>query len=332
MNENFEKMRRQILAKRYLLKDPAGNIIETESQMYRRVANAIASQEQVYGMSIEKIASLKEQFYQMMKNHRFLPNSPTLMNAGKENVMLSACFVLPNWKYSIWNSKHSRLMANDNVTTIAPTGTISLIAGCNGGIEPFFEIVSKRKALDGKEFIQLQPTIEKLGREQGWLTDTVIEKLKEGASIKDISEIPNEVKSLMVTAHEIAPKWHIKIQAAFQKHVDNAVSKTVNLPGDATIQDVDQIYRQAYELNCKGITVYRNGIRCLSTISRRKHNKNINVLSCPDAIARAIEENLGINSNETQILSVNPCPECSQPLRRESGCNVCDKCGYTKCG
>jgi ribonucleoside-diphosphate reductase alpha chain len=234
----------------------------------------------------------------------------------------------------------------------------------------------------------------------------------------------------MVTANQVAPEQHIRIVAAFQKYIDNGVSKTVNLPASASTKNVDETYRLAWQLGCKGITVYRNGcrenqvisaahkesqsdinilslrprprkttgttiksktgcgslfitlnrdeerlfeiftnlgkaggcpsqseatarilsvalrsgvepevlieqlkgIRCLSTVTRRKSNKNIDVLSCPDAIARAMQDTIGQSYESIETSQINKCPDCSYPLRRESGCNVCDNCGYSKCG
>jgi ribonucleoside-diphosphate reductase alpha chain len=143
------------------------------------------------------------------------------------------CF--PNWKGSIWDKKYRRKMRNAAVTTIAPTGTISLIAGCNGGIEPVFSVVSERKALDDEKFIQINPLVEELGIQQGWLSKKVRNLLCQGIAPKDIPDIPQKISSVLVTAHEVSPEWHVRIQAAFQKYTDNAVSKTVNLPANATI-------------------------------------------------------------------------------------------------
>jgi ribonucleoside-diphosphate reductase alpha chain len=346
-------------------------------------------------------------------------------NASEELAKERGCF--PNWKGSIWDTKFHRPMRNAAVTTIAPTGTISLIAGCNGGIEPLFSMVAKRRALDGREFLQLNPLVEELGTREGWLSDKVRNHLMKGIPPREIPEIPKKLAEVLVTAHEISPEWHVRIQAAFQKHVDNAVSKTVNLPADATVRDVNKTYRLAHQLGCKGITVYRDqsrdkqvittarsrpptngpqlrprtrtttgkttkfrmgcgtlfvtvnrdedglcevfanlgksgcpaqseatcraisialrcgvkpdvlieqlkGIRCLSAIAGRRGNKDIDVLSCPDAIARAIEEAMGKNNPPGPVKMINKCPECGYPLRRESGCNICDNCGFDKCG
>ncbi|MBW1899298.1 MAG: adenosylcobalamin-dependent ribonucleoside-diphosphate reductase, partial [Deltaproteobacteria bacterium] len=169
------------------------------------------------------------------------------------------CFT--NWKGSIWDTKYNKPMRNAAVTTIAPTGSISIIAGCSSGMEPVFSFVYERRTLDGNEFIQIHPLLEKLGTEQGWLTDKVRDLLVQGTLPKEISEIPKQLAEVLVTAHEVTPEEHVRIQAVFQKYTDNAVSKTVNLPSNATVEDVDKIFRLAYQLNCKGITVYRDGCR-----------------------------------------------------------------------
>jgi ribonucleoside-diphosphate reductase alpha chain len=169
------------------------------------------------------------------------------------------CF--PNWKGSIWDTKFQKPMRNAAVTTIAPTGSISRIAGCSSGIEPIFKIVQKHKMQDGQQFIQLHPCIEELGDREGWLSDRVRSFLRQGMSPKNIPEIPKKAAEVLFTAHEVNPEWHVRIQAAFQEHLDNAISKTVNLPVDATMQDVDNIFRLTYKLGCKGTTVYRETSR-----------------------------------------------------------------------
>lgn len=336
----------------------------------------------------------------------------------------------PSWKGSTWDTKHNRPMRNAAVTTIAPTGSISILARCSAGIEPIFQIVTRRRALQNQEFTELHPLIHRLGTKEGWLTNDVCDLLAKGVPPQEIPQIPARVADVLLTAHEVAPEWHVRIQAAFQKYIDNAVSKTVNLPATATAEDVDSVYRLAYQERCKGITVYVDGcrenqvitaahqtapdceriasprprpkkttgatiktktgcgslyvtinqdeqglfeiftnlgkaggcpsqseatarvlsvalrsgvptevlveqlkgIRCLSTIARRKGNKKIDVLSCPDAIARALEAAMGHEYEPVIVHSSNACPDCKYPLRREAGCNVCDNCGYSKCG
>jgi ribonucleoside-diphosphate reductase alpha chain len=173
----------------------------------------------------------------------------------------------PDWEGSVWDTVHHRAMRNAACTTIAPTGSISIIAGCSSGIEPIFSLATKRKALDDKEFIAVHPLLEDLGARQGWMNQRVREALLEGIPPRKIRGFPDRLAGVLVTAHDVAPEWHVRIQAAFQENIDNAVSKTVNLPASATVEDVDRIFRMAYDLGCKGITVYRDGSRQGQTLS-----------------------------------------------------------------
>lgn len=167
----------------------------------------------------------------------------------------------PNWPGSVWDTKYHRQMRNASCTCIAPTGSISIIAGCSSGIEPVFSIASKRRVLEGKEFVMLHPLVERLGSEEGWLSDRVRNLLIQGIPPRNIPEIPKKLQEVLLTAHQIRPEWHVKVQAAFQRNIDNAVSKSVNVPSTTTIEEVDQIYRLAYKLDCKGITVFRDTSR-----------------------------------------------------------------------
>jgi ribonucleoside-diphosphate reductase alpha chain len=150
-------------------------------------------------------------------------------------------------------------MRNASVTTIAPTGTISLISGCSSGIEPLFAIVFERHILDGKKLIEINPLFEKVAKERGFYSEKLMKKIARYGSVQKIKEVPKDLKKIFVTAHDISPDWHVKMQAGFQKYTDNAVSKTVNLSHNAPIKDVEKIYWLAYKLKCKGVTVYRYG-------------------------------------------------------------------------
>ncbi|MCX5676415.1 MAG: adenosylcobalamin-dependent ribonucleoside-diphosphate reductase, partial [Planctomycetota bacterium] len=176
----------------------------------------------------------------------------------------------PNWTASTWCKEHQRPMRNASVTTIAPTGSISILANCSSGIEPLFSLAYRRRALDGKEFIQVHPLLESLGRKDGWMTDAIRQAMLDGTPARDILGIPRKLAEVLVTAHQIAPEWHVEMQAAFQANTDNAVSKTVNLPATATVRDVDRIFRMAFAKRCKGITVYRDGSRAGQTFSGAK--------------------------------------------------------------
>jgi ribonucleoside-diphosphate reductase alpha chain len=166
--------------------------------------------------------------------------------------------VFPNFLGSIY-SKNGMKVRNATVTTIAPTGTLSLIANCSSGIEPLFAIFYVRRALEGEEFRMMDPLFLEWGEKEGFLSEGLMKALSEGAMLRDLAEVPETVRKLFITAFEIPPTWHIKIQAAFQEHTDNAVSKTINFPRDATKSDVGEAFLTAYQEGCKGITIYRSG-------------------------------------------------------------------------
>ncbi len=178
--------------------------------------------------------------------------------ASKELALKRGSF--PNFERSVLK-KDWEAMRNATVTTIAPAGTISIIAGTSSGIEPIFALVFIRRVLDGKELLEVNPFFEKYAKEEGFYSEELMKKIAQDGQIKDLKEIPDRIKDIFVTAHDISPEDHIRMQAAFQRYTDNAVSKTVNFPHDATVDDVARVYRLAYELGCKGVTIYRDRSR-----------------------------------------------------------------------
>jgi ribonucleoside-diphosphate reductase alpha chain len=177
----------------------------------------------------------------------------------------------PNFPGSIYDGKLK--MRNATVTTIAPTGTLSIIAGCSSGVEPLFAVSFVRNVMEGTKLLEVNPHFEKAARERGFWSRDLMERIADKGSLNDFEEIPGDIKALFVTAHDITPMEHIAMQAAFQKHVDNAVSKTVNFPHDATPKDVEDVYFLAYKLACKGVTVYRDGSREEQVLSTGKTKK-----------------------------------------------------------
>ncbi len=167
--------------------------------------------------------------------------------------------VFPNFKGSIYDKPGGMSLRNATLTTIAPTGTLSLLANCSSGIEPLFAIQYTRRALEDMEFEITDPLFIELGEEKGFINPELIKSLSEGANLQELPQISNEVKELFITTFEIPPVWHIKVQAAFQEYTDNAVSKTINFPRDATKEEVREAFLMAYQERCKGITIYRSG-------------------------------------------------------------------------
>jgi len=167
--------------------------------------------------------------------------------------------VFGSFEQSIFKDMEGCTYRNATTTTIAPTGTLSIIAGCSSGIEPLFALSFVRNVMDNDRLLEVNPYFEKVAKERGFYSPELMDTIARSGSVKDIEEIPEDVREVFVTAHDIAPEWHIRMQAAFQKYTDNAVSKTVNLPRDCTMDDVLKVYNLAYKLGCKGVTIYRDG-------------------------------------------------------------------------
>ncbi len=180
--------------------------------------------------------------------------------------------VFPAWEESIWGPdgkaatrddgarvRPERTLRNCNLTTVAPTGTISIFAGCSGGIEPLFAVAFMRNQA-GVMMPDVNPDFVRMAEEGGWYSDDLMERIAQEGHIH-FDEVPEDVQRIFRTAHDITPEWHVRMQAAFQEHTDSAISKTTNFPREATEDDVREIYELAFELGCKGVTVYRDGSR-----------------------------------------------------------------------
>lgn len=175
----------------------------------------------------------------------------------------------PAYEKSIYKELNMPLR-NATITTIAPTGTLSMIAGVSSGVEPVFALSYIRNIMDNEEFIEVNSIFENAAKEGGFYSKELMKKIAQVGHIHDIDEIPDEVKKVFVTAHEISPEWHIRMQSAFQKHTDNAVSKTVNFNNEATEKEIAEVFKLAYTTDCKGVTIYRDGSRDFQVLNINK--------------------------------------------------------------
>ena len=342
----------------------------------------------------------------------------------------------PNFKGSLYDKKGAPAIRNATVTTIAPTGTISIIANASSGVEPLFAVSYIRQVMDNDILVEVHPLFEAIAKEKGFYSPELMQKIAEHGTLRDIQEIPQDIRNLFVTAHDITPDVHIRMQAAFQKNTDNAVSKTVNFANGATVQDVARVYELAYKLDCKGVTIYRDGSRDQQVLSVAKKEQpdaaaapakdtstskrerpkvlkgwtyqmqtgcgplyvTVNedstglfelfttmgkaggcaasqseaigrmvslawrsglqarqvikqlqgischspsgfgenkVLSCADAVAKAIQAHLSANGGKVQhtkrVFLKGACPDCGGIVEHEGGCAVCRLCGYSEC-
>jgi ribonucleoside-diphosphate reductase alpha chain len=212
----------------------------------------------------------------------------------------------PAWPGSRWQRAGHRPLRNSTTTTIAPTGTISIIAGCASGIEPLYALAYRRNVLDGAELTEINPQFRRIAGERGFASDALFAALIEHGGVRGRADVPDDIQRVFPTAHEVDVATHVRMQAAFQRHVHAAVSKTINLRRDATPQDVKRAYQLAYELGCKGITVYRDGSR----------DGQVLVTGARSAVAAAAPG----------------CPECGSALVVQNGCRLCRHCGWSVCG
>ena len=190
---------------------------------------------------------------------------------AESRVLAETRGAFPLFEQSIY--KDETPIRNGTVTTIAPTGTLSIIAGVSSGVEPVFAYVFIRNVMDGTELIEVNPILKNELIRRGIYSDELMKKIAAEGSLAHIPGIPDDMKKVFVSAHDVSPLWHVKMQAAFQRHIDNAVSKTVNFPSSATKEDVKEVYKLAYKLGCKGVTIYRDGSRDSQVLNVGKVNK-----------------------------------------------------------
>ncbi|MCL5430611.1 MAG: adenosylcobalamin-dependent ribonucleoside-diphosphate reductase [Candidatus Marsarchaeota archaeon] len=250
----------------------------------------------------------------------------------------------PLFKDSIWARLGYKPLRNATVTTVAPTGTISIISGgCSQGIEPIFSVVYLRNVRDtiGSNLIEVNNEFESYSLEHNFYSEELMQKLANKVSIQDVDEVPEKVRRVFVTAFDISPEWHVKMQAAFQKYTDNGVSKTINFPSWATPQDIERAYELAWDLNCKGITVYRDSsktIQVLQAVKSESAQRGLDSIKQAhekkNEAAKAVSMATIMSSAQTYTLTTDEqvrCPECGTGMISGGGCFTCPKCAYSKC-
>lgn len=225
-------------------------------------------------------------------------------------------------------------LRNATTTCIAPTGTISMIASASGGVEPLFGLVFSRLIMDGTEMLEVNPIFKDYMVSHGLYSEEIMSKIAKDGTIAHVDAVSQKVKDIFATAHDVTPYWHVKMQAAFQLHTDNAVSKTVNFVESATREDIKEAYILAYKNNLKGITVYRNNSRQFQPMNLDDKKKDKTVEMKPVESKPVVEdkkEKTVQEYNATGEIKTVKCPECGNEIQMAEGCFICLKCGYSGC-
>ena len=253
----------------------------------------------------------------------------------------------PNWPASAWNTGHRTFVAgapmrNAMVTTVAPTGTISILAGCSAGIEPLYSLAFVRQILNGERLLEVHPHFQEVAEREKFASPGLTERLVEEGSCRGIEEIPARWREIFACAHDVAPEAHLRMQAAFQESTDNAVSKTVNFAADATIEDVRRVFDLAFEGGVKGVTVYRDRSRKTQPMAlKNEPDARASGAAGPlsDVVGRLVglalsrgasTDDVGRALGNIPAPSAEACPECGALLHIQEGCVKCP-CGYSKC-
>lgn len=208
---------------------------------------------------------------------------------------------------------------NSTTTCIAPTGTISMIASASGGVEPLFGLVFFRNVMDGTEMMEINPIFKKYAQDKGFYSEELMKQIAQEGTIAHVEGVSDEIKQIFATAHDVTPEWHVRMQAAFQLHTDNAVSKTVNFEETATREDIEKAYVLAFENNLKGITVYRNNSRTFQPMNLEVKKET------------GIELKPALEEEPTGEIKDVVCPECKTTIQMAEGCFICPGCGYSGC-
>lgn len=285
----------------------------------------------------EEGTKLAAQVMEFIDYHSKVKSIELAQVRGSFNNFKGSIYDNQNWLYNKYKGKSAGLISdemwadldaqikekglrNSTTTCIAPTGTISMIASASGGVEPLFGLVFIRNIMDGTEMIEVNPIFKDYAERNGFYSDAMMKQISMDGTIAHVDGVSDEVKKLFSTAHDVSPEWHVKMQAAFQLHTDNAVSKTVNFVESATKKDIADAYMLAYKHDLKGITVYRNNSRPIQPMNlETKKESNVS--------EQEVEELF----EEEPIIKTVTCPECGTQIQMAEGCFICLNCGYSGC-
>lgn len=264
---DWERLREVIsLSVRFL-----DNVIDASEYPLERISETVRRNRKI-GLGVMGWADLLYQLNLPYNSRRALALAEKIMDfVQKESKAASALLAkergpFPSYKTSVYGQQSVGPYRNATTTTIAPTGTLSIIAGCSSGVEPLFALCFVRQVMDGERLTEANSYFVKALHDGGFYSENLMADVVEKGSVQKMGFLPEEMRSVFVTAMDIEAQWHLKMQAAFQKYTDNAVSKTVNLPNSATQEDIFNIYWMAYEEGCKGVTVYRDGCKSFQVL------------------------------------------------------------------
>lgn len=309
------------------------NIIDVNSYVLPEIENLVKMGNRKIGLGVMGFAEMLFKLKVSYASSEAVKIMDSVMSFIQDNAMEESIELakkrgtFPNFDISVPINTQKRFEKNKrrNATmiTIAPTGTISMVANTSSGIEPVFSLCFVRQAFyedtrnkngGGKKMIFVDPVFEEAARKMKFYSTELMEKIANEGSIQNMKEIPEEVRKVFVTTHDIAPEWHVKVQAACQKYADNSVSKTINFRKEATAEDVENAYMLAWKLGCKGITIYRDGSKNTQVLSTKTNGEKV-----PNVIM----------THPVDLKEV--CPDCGGKMLFKEGCATCSVCSYSYC-
>lgn len=249
------------------------------------------------------------------------------------------CF--PNWEISVFGPEGQNIKRrNAALTTVAPTGSISMLFDCSSGVEPFFALAYYKEVMGGQKLMYINPFLEEELKKHDLLKDEIIEEIQKRGTLQHIKEIPEETRKIFVTAMDISADDHVRMQAAFQEHTDNSISKTINFPYSATREDVRKGYIMAWEMGLKGCTVYRDGSRQEQVLNLNEEKtekeeaakvKQAQEVALPPVSEVVSEDRMHVSFNKKDVIKSGTCPECEGKVQVAEGCMLCLSCGFSAC-